>query len=142
MPSSYASRPKSNISGRVQTNGSSPTGNARALPQHGSVSDMNDGCSGVVRYGTGSAATWHFTAARIFLMIGMSVVGPRWQFTPTTSAPAASSRTQVSSGLQPSRLFSSLWTENVTTAGTFEYFLMASSAMIASAPQEKVSATM
>src|SRR5260370_14076196 len=111
-------------------------------PQQGWGANMNGGCLGVVRKGPGSAATVHRTALGIFFSGVIMVFGPREQFNPTTSAPAASSRWQVCAAFQPSRTLSSRWIAKVTTAGTFECFLIASSAIKASPPQEKVSATM
>ena len=62
------------------------------------------------------------------------VAGPREQFTPTTSAPAASSRRAVSPTLHPSRIRPSRGTARVITAGLPER-LIASRASKASPPQ-------
>ena len=72
---------------------------------------------GVVRYGTGSAATWQSTAARTRSMSGSIVSGPREQLRPTTSAPAASSRGRPRRTRKPSIVRSHPCDANVTTAG-------------------------
>ena len=92
------------------------------------------GCSSVVRYGTGRAATWPSTAARTRSSIGSSVAGPREQFSPTTSAPASASRLQASSGVVPSRITPVECTASVTTVGR-PVARMTSSAMSASPSQ-------
>ncbi len=109
--------------------------------QSGSVSDWKLGSLSVVRYGTGSAATWPSQASRTRLTSGSIVCGPRMQFRPTTAAPASSSRRHASSGVQPSRVSGARWTASVITAGS-PVSAITSSAICASAPQENVSPMM
>ena len=82
----------------------------------------------MVRYGIGSAPTWHETAARIFFSQGSIVSGPRKQFMPTTSAPACSSRWQVSTMPMPSAISSIAIGAMVRTTGSPLAFATSSAA--------------
>src|ERR1700722_12595741 len=73
------------MSNRVHENGSSASGNTWSTPS--ARSDSIVGIAGLVRYGTGCAATAQSTALRLRSSSGSMVAGPRSQFSPTTGAP-------------------------------------------------------
>ena len=74
-------------------------------------------------YGTGCAATGHATAARTRSSSGSIVAGPREQLSPTTSAPAASSRRHASSNATPSIVVSAVEANVAITAARLLHHL-------------------
>ena len=82
--------------GRSPPSRSACTGRARARAGTGAGrrprAPRRPASRGVVRYGTGWAATGMSTAARIAASSGSIVAGPREQLRPTTAAPASASR--------------------------------------------------
>ena len=104
-----------------------------------SRSDWNVGSRSCVRNGTGNAATGTLTARTIRASSGSIVRGPRMQLRPTTSAPASASILQQSSGVMPSRV-TRLAMDRHRDRSVKPAALMMSSASLASAPYEKVSA--